>query len=735
MKPSTFHSLILLLLLRSHLFGQWEGNFPPPANPPVVQAVEAFEKIAIDGRLDEAAWRNAPPVTEFFRIEPRQGGAVSSPAEVRILFDEKNLYVGAVCKDSLGKRGVRVQDYRRDFSWGENDIFGIQLDPQNLKRYCVSFQTTPLGTQRDFQRFDDSFTDNNWDALWSVRTTMTDSGYVAEFSIPFKTLRYQQLDADETARWGLTLTRLSRRNYEQTVFPPVPQSYSPYRMTYAAALNGLKLPPPGLNLRLQPYTLYQNSSEREVAAQTTNDNSLKIGGDAKWAINPHAVLDLTFNTDFAQAEVDRAVNNLTRFNVFFPERRQFFLENSGIWAGADNSDIVPFFSRRIGLAGEFDATPVPIDAGLRFTDRTEQHAWAGLYVHQRSNDMAPAANFGVARYLKNFGKENKAGVMLTHRFDEANNGQGFASRHNSTLTVDGLIRPRNEVTMSWLLSASHDNSRDTRGVAGRLYAGYSPNWCYAGWLSNFVSERYVPGMGFVFANNVVHHNPGGYFIVRPKKLPWIRRWDPGFFVNYYHEFKDPSRWQEFHLYLFPAYFFFTDGSFLEYAIFPTWQNVTYDFAPLGIALEQKEYFYVAQYVDYRTDASKRISGKVRVDFGDYYNGSRIATTLGARLAPSPRIALTCDYEFNHLRNLGIRKEGVETHLVTGGARLAWNADVQFSAFYQYNSFDERGRWNARLSWQFAPLSLVHVVFNQNDFRETGELSKSLITKVSWMRQL
>lgn len=410
------------------------------------------------------------------------------------------------------------------------------------------------------------------------------------------------------------------------------------------------------------------------------------------------------------------------------------MENSGLWAGADNSDIVPFFSRRIGLAGEFNAAPVPIDAGMRFTDRTERQAWAGLYVHQRGNDEAAATNFGVARYLKNFGAQNKAGVMLTHRYDEANDARGFASRYNSTLTVDGLIRPRNEVTLSWLLSASRDNSDNARGLAGSLYAAYEPNWSYAFWQSKFVSERYVPGMGFVFANNTVHHNPGGFFIVRPKKLPWIRRWDPGVFVNYYHDFKDPSRWQEFHLYLFPAYFYFIDGTFVEYAVFPTWQNVTFDFAPLGIALAREKYFYVAQYVIYRTDASKKISGSARMDFGEYYDGSRLATTLGARLAPSPRVALTCDYEYNRLRELGIHQENLNTHLVTGGMRLAWNADVQLAAFYQYNSFDERGRWNARFSWQFAPLSFVHVVFNQNNFQETGARSQSLITKVSWMRQ-
>lgn len=721
MKAYLLHTLTFYVMMQNPLFSQNNGNFPPPEKPPEVQAVETKERISIDGRLDEAAWQGAPVVTDFFRIEPRQGGAVRHPTSVRILFDEKNLYIGVVCTDSLGRAGVRAQDYRRDFDYFNNDNFSVQLDPQNLKRYCFAFQATPLGTQRDLQVFDGDLKDTDWDALWSVRTTMTDSGYVAEFAIPFKTLRYRQAAAHETPAWGVALTRLSRRNYEQTIFPAMPQSLAPYRMTYAAALTGLKLPRPGLNLRVQPYSLYQRDEAR-ARTTTARAHDFKLGGEAKWAINPHAVLDVTCNTDFAQAEVDRAVNNLTRFNVFFPERRQFFLENSGIWAGADNKDVVPFFSRRIGLTGEFNAAPVPIDAGVRFTDRTERHTWAGLYVQQRED----AAHFGVARFLQNFGKQNKIGVMLTHRAE--------AAKHNSTFSLDGLVRPKDVITLSWLLSASRETAASARGVAGRFYAGYTPNWLYAGWLTNFVSERYLPGMGFVFANNTVQHNPGGYFIIRPKKLPWIRRWDPGFFINYYHDFKDPNRWQEFNLYLFPIYFFFSDNSFLEYALFPTWQNVTYDFAPLGIALEPREYFYVTQYVLYRTDASRQVSGSMRFDFGEYFNGSRQAATFGLRLAPSPRVALTCDYEYNRLRDLGMQQENLNTHLVTGGARLAWNADLHCAAFYQYNSFDARGRWNARLSWQFAPLSFVHVVFNQNNFRETGDRDQSLITKVSWMRQ-
>lgn len=361
--------------------------------PTVIQAMEISGLITIDGLLNESSWQQAPVTSDFFRMEPRQGGNFLYQTFVRILFDEKNIYFGVFCKDSLGKRGVRVQDFRRDFTYGENDVFYIQLDPQNLKRFCVSFQTTPIGTQRDLQVFDDSFKDNDWDALWKVRTAVTDSGYYAEFAIPFKSLRYDKSLSDSVS-WGVTFARLARRDYEVTVFPAIPQAFSPYRMNYAAQITGLKTPPPALNLRVQPYTLYQASAITSDAGAKTNTNKLKVGGEIKWAVSPNAVLDFTVNTDFAQADVDRAVINLTRFNVFFPERRQFFLENSGIYAGADIDGVKPFFSRTIGLANaQFNATPVSIDAGLRYTDRTANRTLAGLYVHQEATAFQGAANF------------------------------------------------------------------------------------------------------------------------------------------------------------------------------------------------------------------------------------------------------------------------------------------------------------------------------------------------------
>lgn len=723
------------IFLPSLSMGQSSDNFPPPDNRPTIQAIRATGSISIDGRIDEDDWSKATAFSEFFRMEPRQGGEYNYMTYVKVLFDETNLYFGVFAKDSLGKKGIRVQDLRRDFSWGENDIFGIQLDPQNLKQYCVSFQTTPFGSQRDLQNFNDENTDNEWNALWKVRTSRTDSGYYAEFAIPFKSIRYELPTAIDSSSWGITFNRLARREYEQTVFPAIPQSFSPYRMTYAAELKGLVLPKPSTNIRVDPYTLYQYDRTRRNGEDRIQHRP-KVGGDVKWAITPRAVLDLTVNTDFAQADVDRAVNNLERFNIFFPERRQFFLENSGIWAGANNRLVVPFFSRRIGLQGNFNAQPAPIHAGGRYTYRNEKQAIAGLYVHQAETESSPAASFAVARYLRNYGKENNLGLMMTHRWDETSNTLGVGESHNTTITVDGLVRPKDEWTISYMVSGARDNSSDTMGIAGSFFAGRSSNKFYGGWTTSFVSSDYNPDMGFVFQQNVIQHNPGGYYIWRPKKIPWIRRWDPGAFINYYHDMSNPGNFQQANIYLFPVYIIFTNGSFLQYALFPTWQNINFNFAPLGIPIETGNYFYTRHQIDFRTDQSAKLSGKGGVNWGSFYNGRRTTITAGLRFAPSVHAAFDMDYEFNDLRGLGIGSENLQTHLASIGTRFAVNPRLQLSVFYQFNSFDNRGRWNARASWEYRPLSFVYLVLNDTRIINSGDpfQQQQLVSKITYVKQ-
>lgn len=718
--------------------GQYSGttNFSPPEKPIEIKATKATQKIDLDGKLDESDWQQAETISDFFRVEPVQGGEIKNPTSVKILYDYQNLYVGVFASDSLGKKGMRIQDLRRDFNSGENDVFGIQIDAQNTKQYAVSFQTTPYGNQLDLQNFNDNNTDTDWNALWTVRTQRTEEGYYAEFAIPFKSIRYDKPIEGMPVEWGITFYRLSRKDFEKTVFPAIPQSFSENRMVYAAKLTGLELPLPSANIRIEPYALYQYDVNKKEDDITNELSQPKIGGDVKWVINPNAVLDLTINTDFAQADVDRAVNNLERFNIFFPERRQFFLENSGIWAGANNSQLRPFFSRTIGLENSFNAAPAPLDIGTRFTNRNDKRTIAALAVRQRETDNSPASTFGVGRYAQNYGKENNVGAMLTYRHDDASSGLGVSGRNNTTLSIDGLIRPKSEITLSYLLSTSIDSETGETGYSGRTFAGTRTNDYYIGYVNTFVSKGYNPAMGFVFQKDVMSHSPGGYAILRPKWLPFIRRWDPGAFFTYNHDFQDFGNFQQSSLYIFPIYMWFKDNSFFEASFTPTWQNINFNFAPLGLEIEQGNYSYTRFYLQYYSDQSKKLSVFTSFDFGDFYNGTRNTFNAGLRYAPLPHISFSANYEHNNINNLGILKQDLDTDLYTASLRLALNPRVQLSAFYQYNSFDEQGRWNVRFSWEYLPLSFIYLVFNdtQTNVFDPIEQSTQFISKITFIKQ-
>ncbi|MFC0774166.1 DUF5916 domain-containing protein [Terrimonas alba] len=728
-------SYILLLLFNQGLNAQDAFNFPPPAVAPVVHAIEVNETIIVDGKLNEAIWQQAPAIKDFFKTEPRQGGKYLYETSVKIVFDKNNLYFGVFCKDSVGKKGMRVQDMKRDWEYSSNDNFYVSLDPQNTKRFCVSFMTTPLGNVRDVQVFDDSFRDIDWDALWKVRTSVTDSGWYAEMAIPFSSLRYNKTSETDSVSWGITFARLARRDYEKTVFPAIPQAFTPQRMAYAAQLKGLRLPPPATNIRLQPYVLFQSNKNTIAAGTTSSSNQFKNGGEAKWAVNPQSVLDITFNTDFAQADLDRAVNNLTRFNVLFPERRQFFLENSGLYAGADVRGLKPFFSRTIGLANtQFNADPVPIDAGIRFTNRNQKQAFAGLYVHQRATEYQGAANFAVLRYFENYGRQSNIGLMLTHRLDEANASKGFDQRNNTTATIDGFIRPKDDFNIQYLLTASRNNTSDSIGFGGNLWFEYTPNKLYAYWKTTFIDDKYLPGMGFTFTSNTFYNNGCGYYMWRPNKGiagKLIRRWDPGFFIETYQDGRT-YKFQSANLYLFPVYIIFKDNSTLEYAIYPTWEH--FFFEPLGFKVEPKKYYYTRQQLRYNSDASKKISGNISYYWGKFYDGKLDELNLGIRLAPDPKIAFTGSYQLNKSRRPGIDEADEDIVLWTIGCRLAANPRIQFSGFYQYNTFDKQGRWNLRGSWEFAPLSFLYVVFNESSFRDSPVRNQSFISKLTYLKQ-
>lgn len=714
--------------------------FPPPERPPVLEATRSTGEVLIDGRLDEADWQNALPVSGFKQEEPNQGYAPSYDTEVRVLFDAKNLYVSAVCYDQEGPEGIRVQDLRRDFDFFENDVFGVSLDPFKDGRNAIIFQVNPYGVLRDLQVTDGTIFNIDWDATYEARTSIEADRWVVEIAIPWKVLRY----APDQNTWGINFVRGIRRLGEFSGWSLWPRVYTPYRMDYAGTLNNIEPPPPSTNLRIQPYLVMRD--ERVGESENLFDAvTPEIGGDVKWAMTPSTVLDLTVNTDFAQADADRQVVNLSRFSVFFPEKRAFFLENASLFRMGSSTAALPFFSRRIGL-DDF-GQPIPIDAGARLISRTGSRNIGALFVRQRSNTTSPVSHFGVGRYSRNLGNSNRIGALATLRQDEGFDGQ--PAEVNTVGAVDGLFRFTQTLTLQGMVSGSWTREREGDGFASYLWLGNDSNRGYLGHIQAFISENYNPGVGFVARRDLIVTSPAGSLDLRPSWKPaFIRSFNPGFVTYVYHRLSDGA-FQEAWLSIAPVSIEFVNGAEINLRMQPNWQTLRVQdvefFRPLGVELEAGDHSYIRYNAEIQSDLSRRYSGFAEVTTGPYFDGQLTTMTVSVRLAPSPHMSLNLDYELNRATGLGIDDENVDSHLFGPELRLALNPRFQLNAFYQYNTLIERARWNVRLSYEFSPLSYVFLVFNDNRYFVNDTLRRSdpaffatqqqAIFKVSYLRQL
>jgi hypothetical protein len=733
-----------------------QNVFPPPTTKRVLRAERARVPIRIDGRLDEAAWLSAPVSNGFTEVDPQQGDSTIFNTDLRMIFDDEYLYVGAFCRDTVGLSGVRVADLRRDFDYFSHDFIGFALDPFLDERNSQSFYTNPYGAQRDLLSFDDTFFDRDWDAFWRVRTSITDSGWVAEFAIPWSTLRYPKQNAASdsvnasTNRWGVNFLRTVRRHYKFLGWSPWPRAYSLNRMSYAGLVQGLEPPPPSMNFRLQPYLSVRAFERVRKGEADVRSISWQPGGDVKWAVTPNTVLDLSLNTDFAQADADRQVVNTSRFSVFFPERRQFFLESASIF-NADNRMFYPFFSRRIGL--DDAGNPIPLDVGLRVVHRSAEESIGGLLVRQRASETTPTTWFGVGRYSANLsGGQNRVGAMLTLRQDEAFTSSpssvqgGLPARLNAVGVVDGFFRPNEEWQFRGVVSPSvNQRTGEAAELGVALYgsADFRSNLGFFSWEQVYVGKTYNPASGFVSRGDVIRTNPEFGFDVRPSWKPsFVRAFTPYLFSEMYHGSLD-VQFQEGRILLSPFAISFMDGGSFEANVTFEWQRLSQAqarvFKPLAdMNIQANLYRTAVASVNYTSDFSAPYSGSVRGSIGGYFDGELRTVGVTGRIAPLPNIVALLTYDMNDFRNVG----GVTrtTHLASAELRLAFDPRIQFTALYQYNTAAERGGLNARFSWEFEPLSFVFLVFN--DARTTPApvfatpfVQREGIVKVSYLRQL
>ncbi len=713
-----------------------QKTFAPLNNKLVLDACKIEKKIIVDGVLDESFWEQAAFTQAFVQVEPNQGSIAKFKTTVKVVYNSKNIYIGVICIDSLGKNGIRAPNLRRDFDFKNHDVFGLTLDPFLDERNSQAFEINPFGAQRDLLVTDGSNENLDWNAIWNVRAKFNDTGWSAEIEIPWSTLRYPK----DNKEWGVNFYRLARRSNELSVWSSVPRTFPVTRMDYAGILKGLNPPPPTTNIQFQPYALIAMEEENTSNINLFKRPEAEVGGEIKWAVGPNTVLDFTINTDFAQAEVDRNVVNLSRFSVFFPEKRQFFLENSNLFSIGNKGVIQPFFSRRIGL--DDMGNPLPINAGLRGTHRDIDKNIGGMIIRQGRGNGNAAATVAVARYSQNYGKQNRIGGLVTASLKDHINSD--SSSYNYTGSIDGLIRLNDPLSLNFMLTKSETKGLGGDGYAGTTRLNYNSNNIFSTFIFNYVNKEYNPEVGFIGRSNYFNINSAFIYILRPKWLPkFIRSYEPAvFFMTLFSA--DQRTVLERIWSIYPLFLTFQDGSSFSFLIAPNYQRLENKFSPLGVAIDPGAYSFIQNTVNYSSDSSGKISWKVGFSWGGFYDGSLGSFTTGLTIALLPQTFFTLNYEYNKVKSLGVDNSDLSRTLITPELRLALNPRLQLQTFYQYQ-FDrietekiqnEFRNWNVRLSWEFKPLSYLYVIVNDslNEFVNSAVNKKQLISKITYINQ-
>ena len=422
-----------------------------------LSAARAKTAPVIDGILDEAAWSAVEPITDFVQTEPSEGLPASERTEVRLLYDDKMIYVGVICHDADPSRIVTT-DSRRDSGLDSMDSFRMIFDTYHDRQNGFIFGTNVTGIEYDAQVRNEGESlrtgppgglgggnaggsgagvNVNWDASWEVKTQLTETGWNAEFAIPLRTLRY----GPPPQVWGINFTRNIQHKRETVYWSPISRIYTLSRLSSAGELRDLDVPAPR-DFKLMPYTI--GSVNRNFLGQTATDNHADWGIDGKIGVTSSMTLDLTYNTDFAQVEVDEQQINLTRFNLLFPEKRPFFLENRGLFAVGKSGEVDLFFSRRIGIGdnGEF----VPIQGGARLTGNTNGINVGLMNMQTERVDLTPANNFTAVRVSKDLRNRSTVGGIFVNR--SATGETSGIDSWNRTFGFDGRLGIAEEITVS-----------------------------------------------------------------------------------------------------------------------------------------------------------------------------------------------------------------------------------------------------------------------------------------------
>jgi hypothetical protein len=672
--------------------------------------------IEVDGIGNDLAWQDTDVATNFYMVLPMDTGMANEPSEIRMTYDENNLYLLATFYNAT-KGPYYVESLRRDFSFGKNDNFLLFMDPFNNQTTGYSFGSNAAGAQWDGTMHSGGSVDLNWDSKWVSAVTSDDEKWVFEMAIPFKSIRYE----DGVMEWGINFSRLDLKSGEKSSWTPIPRQFPTASLAYTGTLVWDSPPPsPKTNFSIIPYVLGGIGEDMENNTDTQYDK--KIGGDVKFSLSTSLNLDLTVNPDFSQVEVDRQVTNLDRFELFFPEKRQFFLENGDLFANFGYATIRPFFSRRIGLG-------VPIRAGARVSGNLNKKWRLGLMDMQTASideTGLPSQNFGVLSLQRKVFARSSIGLMLVNK-ESFNYPQDTDSlrtvfpKFNRNVGLEyNLASANNQWTGKAFFLKSFAPNKNGNGISQAAHLEYKSrkwNWKIQ---EESVEDDYTAEVGFVPRNGYVNVTSYIGHLFFPKKSTILShgpKLSASYFFNEKLERTDNINLLEYLL-------DFRDRSKLNFGVSDEYVELLSPFDPTRSGKESldvgTQHHWNAYTFDFISKPQSMFTYSFGGRFGGYYsegNRTSLISELGYRFQPF--VSLSSNLSYNHI-NLPAPWNNTEFWLIGSEVDITFTNKLFFATLFQYNEQSKNFNLNSRFQWRYKPASDLFLVYSNNYLIEPFE---------------
>jgi hypothetical protein len=699
----------------------------PPAAPATIardgqgrvtlRAMRVTEPMRIDGKLDEAPYERTPPMGGFVQTDPRRGEPATEPTEVWIFYDDQRIYVGAKCYDSAPEETWVANEMRRDnMNVVRNENFAIWFDTFYDRRNAFLFELSPIGGIYDAYVTNERAPGNtDYNPVWQRQAGRFDKGWIAEMAIPFRALRYRPGAAQV---WGVNMRRTVRWKNEESFIQKVQPTQGSviFQISLGGTLVGIDAPTGSRKLDLKPYAIAGVSSDLRSTPAVENRVNRDVGFDVKYGLTQNLTADFTYNTDFAQVEVDEQQVNLTRFPLFFPEKREFFLEGAGIFdfggasstAGGGGGGLTPlmFFSRRIGLN---QGSAVPIDVGGRITGKVGDVTLAMIDVKAADTATTPSTNFSVMRLRRDIFRRSNVGLLYAGRSHAVSSPDG-----SRTVGADASIGLYTNWTINTYFAKTQTPGVSGRDHSYRAHVNYNGDRYGLQYERLIVGDNFNPEVGFLRRDNFARQFAQFRFSPRPRRSRRVRKYSYSGTYDYIAgdttgrlETREASA--DFGIQFQNGDGFnLGTGRYYEYLLRP------FDIAS-GVRLPVGGYGFGDVGVAWTRSSQHKLAGTVSVTRGTFYSGSRTTASFsGARYEVSPRMSLEPSVSINWV---DLAEGQFATRLLSTRATFTVTPRMFFSGLVQYNSSTNAVSTNMRLRWEYILGSELFIVYT--DERDTS----------------